>query len=187
MSIVVAVKKDNKTVMVADSQVSFGSMSFPGSNLKVEKIRKIGESYFASTGWGLYDDIIDNYLVDKPDVELLSRRSIFEFFLGLWKALHDKYNFVNDQSDSEHDSPFGDLDATFLVVNKAGIFMIDSDLSITQFEQYYAIGSGGDYSLGVIHALYDEKLDATEIAQKAVTTAIAFDTKCGGDVMVCEV
>ncbi len=187
MSIVVAVKKDNETVIVADSQVSFGSMSFPGSNLKVEKIRKIGESYFASTGWGLYDDIIDNYLIDKPDIALLDRKSIFEFFLGLWKALHDKYNFVNDQSDSDHDSPFGDLDATFLVVNKEGIFMIDSDLSITQFEQYYAIGSGSDYSLGVINTLYDEKLDATEIAKRAVSTAIAFDTKCGGDIMVCEV
>jgi len=183
----VAIKKDNKTVIVADSQVSFGSMSFPGSNLKVEKIRQIGESYFASTGWGLYDDIIDNYLIDKSDIELLNRKSIFEFFLGLWKALHDKYTFVNDQSDSDHDSPFGDLDATFLVVNKAGIFMIDSDLSITQFEQYFAIGSGSDYSLGVIHALYSDNLDAIEIAKKAVTTAIAFDTKCGGDMMVCEV
>ncbi len=184
MSIVVAVKKDDQTVIVADSQVSFGSMSFPGSNLKVEKIRKIGSSYFASTGWGLYDDIIENYLIDKPDIELLSKHAIFEFFLGLWKALHDKYNFVNDQSDSDHDSPFGDLDATFLVVNKTGIFMIDSDMSITQFEQYYAIGSGGDYSLGVIHTLYDDNLDATAIATRAVATAIAFDTKCGGDTMV---
>ncbi len=184
MSIVVAVKKDNKTVIVADSQVSFGSMSFPSDNLKIEKIRKIGESYFSSTGWGLYDDIIDHYLSEHPEIELLSRKTIFEFFLGLWKALHDKYNFVNDQSDSDHDSPFGDLDATFLVVNTEGIFMIDSDLSITQFEQYYAIGSGSDYSLGVIHALYDEKLSATEIAKKAVATAIAFDTKCGGAITV---
>ncbi|VAX01811.1 hypothetical protein MNBD_GAMMA22-157 [hydrothermal vent metagenome] len=185
MSIVVAVKKGDQTAIVADSQVSFGSMSFPGSNLKVEKIRKIGASYFASTGWGLYDDIIENYLIDKPDIELLSKQAIFEFFLGLWKALHDKYNFVNDQSDSDHDSPFGDLDATFLVVNKAGIYMIDSDMSITQFEQYYAIGSGCDYSLGVVHTLYDENLDATEIAKRAVATAIAFDTKCGGDTMTC--
>jgi len=65
--------------------------------------------------------------------------------------------------------------------------MIDSDLSITKFEQYYAIGSGSDYSLGVIHTLYDEKLDATEIATRAVSTAIAFDTKCGGDIMICNV
>lgn len=187
MSIVVAVKKGNQTVVVADSQVSFGSMCFPGSNLKVEKIRMIGKSYFTSTGWGLYDDIIDHYLLDKPEVELLNREDIFSFFLGLWKALHDKYNFVNDQADSEHESPFGDLDASFLVVNTEGIFLVDSDLSITQFEQYYAIGSGSDYSIGAIHALYDQKLDATEIAKRAASTAIAFDSKCGGDLMVCVV
>ena len=184
MSIVVAVRKNDDLVMAADSQISFGSARIPPDNLKTKKIRILGDSLFASTGWGLYDDIIDDYIGQKEHVSFTNSKDIFRFFMGLWKDLHERYSFVNDQCGEEKDSPFGDLDSNFLIANKSGLYQVGSDMSITRFDQYYAIGSGGDYSLGAIQALYDDDLGAAEIASRAVRAAIAFDTKCGGDVLL---
>ena len=183
MSIVVAVRKENSLVMASDSQISFGSSRIPYENLNPEKISILGGALFSSAGWGLYDDIIADYAAANPELRLEDERSIFHFFIGLWKALHDRYTFVNDQCD-EKESPFGDLDASFLIANGNGMFHVGGDISVTRFEQYYAIGSGSDYALGALHALYEQDLTATQIAQGAVATAIAFDTKCGGDIRV---
>lgn len=184
MSIVLAVKKDAQLVIAADSQISFGGARIPYDNLRPKKIRRLGDSFFASTGWGLYDDIIDDFVAGKEDIRLQDSRSIFRFFLGLWKELHERYSFVNDQCGEEKDSPFGDLDSAFLIVNHAGLFQVGGDMSVTRFNQYYAIGSGADYALGALHSLYDSDLDAREIARRGVEAAIAFDTKCGGEVLL---
>lgn len=59
-----------------------------------------------------------------------------------WKELHEQYNFVKDQSNEEDPSPFGDLDATFLITNPNGIFYVSSNMSVSKFEKYFAIGAG---------------------------------------------
>ena len=184
MSIVVAVKKHGHTVMAADSLISFGDMRMPADNLQVEKIRRVGGSLFASTGWGLYDNVLDDYLARQPAGELSDERAIFSFFMALWKELHARYTLVKDQPDEDGKSPFGDLDASFLIANQTGIFHVGSDMSVSRMHQYCAIGSGGDYGLGALHALYGQNLDAETIARCAVETACAFDTKCGGEILV---
>ncbi|UCE90375.1 MAG: hypothetical protein JSW10_06070 [Pseudomonadota bacterium] len=184
MSIVVTVRKGDEIVMAADSQISFGSMRVPEDNLQVSKIRVIGSSLFSSAGWALYDDILNHYLNKNPDIKLDEPQAIFNFFVDLWKELHERYNFVNDQCGEEKDSPFGDLDSSFLIASANGLFHVGSDLSVTSFERYYAIGSGADYSLGALYTLYHQDLDARTIAERAVLAAIAFDTKCGGDILV---
>jgi ATP-dependent protease HslVU (ClpYQ) peptidase subunit len=132
----------------------------------------------------LYDDILNHYLSKNPDIRLDDPQTIFNFFVDLWKELHERYNFVNDQCGEEKDSPFGDLDSSFLIASANGLFHVGSDLSVTSFERYYAIGSGADYGLGALYTLYHQDLDARTIAERAVLAAIAFDTRCGGDIMV---
>jgi len=82
---------------------------------------------------------------------------------------------------------FGNLDASFLIANRGGIYMVSGDMSISRFEQYAAIGSGADYALGALYHLYDQERDAATIARKAVETAIQFNVHCGGDVQVVKV
>ena len=53
--------------------------------------------------------------------------------------------------------------------------------SITQFQQYYAIGSGAGYALGALHALYGDH-SPTETARRAVQAAIDLDIYCGGEI-----
>jgi ATP-dependent HslUV protease subunit HslV len=145
------------------------------------KMRKVGRAYIATTGWGVYTNILDDYVGRSRQPQLNDAASIFSFFRNFWKALHQRYAFVNDQC-SETDSPFGDLDASFLVASESGIFYVACDMSVTEFEQYYAVGSGAGYALGAMHALYGGRQSAEAIARRAVSAASALDIYCGGEV-----
>ena len=183
MSIVLAVKKNHEIVVAADSQTNFGSQVVTFDNHSVSKIRSVADSLLASTGWSLYDNIFDDFLERNSPKTLADRKAIFSFFLKLWREMGEKYSLVNEQC-NEDDSPFGDLDASFLVVNRSGIFHISSDMSVVDFRQYYAIGSGSDYSMGAMHALYNQDLDAETIARRAIEAAIALNVYCGGETQV---
>lgn len=182
MSIAVAIKNSRQLVLGTDSQTSFGSSRVPTDNLKTIKIHQIGAAYLATTGWGLYENILDDYLTRSPGVKIDTKQTIFAFFMTFWKELHEHYPFVKDQPDKEDESPFGSLDASFLVISAQGIFHIGADMSVTTFEKYYAIGSGADYALGAVAALYNDTLDATTVCQKAIAAAIDFDVHCGGEI-----
>lgn len=186
MSIVVAVTKDNQTVMAADTMGFYGSQRVPIDNSRAYKIRRVGRILLAMTGWSVYDNIIDDLLIKQPKPPLGTSQEIFRFFLTMWKELHDRYAFVNDQA-ANKDSPFGDLDATFMVANGRGIFKVASDTNVSHFEKYYAIGSGCDYALGCLFATYDTDLDAASLARRAVETAINFDCYCGGEIDLFDV
>lgn len=182
MSIVVGIHKDLEICVAADTQSSFGSSRVPTENASVNKLRRIGPAIIGTTGWGIYENILDDFLasLDSPP-ELGSKGHIFSFFLELWKALHEHYPFVNDQSDRD-DSPFGNLDAAFLVASPSGLFYVASDLSVTQFERYCAVGSGADFSMGAAYTLYPSELSAEEIARRAADAACAFNLYCGGPI-----
>ena len=72
------------------------------------------------------------------------------------------------------------MDSTFLIANEGGIFTVASDLGVTPLEQYYAIGSGGEYAIGVLYTLYSRTDDIESIATDAVQAAIAMNLQCGG-------
>jgi ATP-dependent HslUV protease, peptidase subunit HslV len=181
MSIAVAVKSQGRVVIACDTKRTFGSGEVPESNLSDMKLRKVGNSYLATTGWGLYSNILDDYLATRRNARLVDARSIFGFFRVFWKDLHQRYSFVSDQRHDD-ESPFGDLDASFLIASPNGIFSVACDMSVTEFQQYYAIGSGAPYALGAMHALYKESGDPDLVARKATEAAMALDLYCGGTV-----
>lgn len=188
MTIAVAVRKGGQTVIAADTQSNFGHNRAPLGNHRTQKILTLGANHLATSGWGLYANILNDFLARKRTPKLDSEGDVFRFFQTFWKALHEQYTMVNDQCQNEEErSPFGDLDASFLLVNGAGIFFVSSDTSVTAFQQYYAVGSGAEFALGALHALYDGDLDAETLARRACAAAMAFNVYCGGEVDVCRV
>ncbi|MEQ1860657.1 MAG: hypothetical protein ABMA13_12045 [Chthoniobacteraceae bacterium] len=181
MSVIVAVRKNSSITIAADSQDNFGDLRPPPENHDALKLRSVGDAVLGSSGWALYDDIFAHYL-KRRRVSLRDRHSVFDFFVKFWKALRREYPFVNDQPGKENETPFANLDASFLVASPGGIFLISSNMSVSEFRQYYAIGSGSDYAIGAVHALYDEVKDPAVIAERAVRAAIAYDNSCGGRV-----
>ena len=186
MSIAVAVRVGDDIVLATDSKRTFGAGAVPDDNFREAKMRKVGAAHIATTGWGVYNNILDDYLRTSRTPKLADSASIFAFFRNFWRALHDRYAFVNDQC-TEGDSPFGDLDASFLIVNAQGIFYVACDMSVTRFDNYYAVGSGAPYALGAMHALYGARANPETLARKAVAAASALDIYCGGEVNLVKV
>ena len=184
MSIAVAVRKGNTLAVAADSQENFGDRKIVGSNHRASKILALGGSQLAMTGWGVYDNVFHDYLASRRPPRFASEREIFTFFVRLWKDLRKRYSFVDDQVAEDDRSPFADLDSSFLVGNRHGIFHVSGDMSVMAFHEYYAIGSGASYALGVLHALYASERDAGTLARRACEAAIAFDVYCGGEIDV---
>ena len=186
MSIAVAVRKRGQIVVAADSQESFGDRRVLRDNHGASKIVRAGSSYIASTGWGAYDNILRDYLARGSRPRLGSEPAVFAFFIDFWRQLHKRYQFVNDQvaADDDDRSPFADLDSSFLVANRTGIYYVSSNISVMEFKRYYAIGSGASYALGALHALYDQGLGAESLARRACEAASAFDVSSGGDIDV---
>lgn len=182
MSIAVAVRRDTTVALATDSMIHFGGEKVPTWNLADPKMRRVGQAWVAATGWTLYSNILDDWLDGRKRMpSLTTSAAVFRFFNDLWKRLHERYSFVRDQPD-DHDSPFGDLDSTFLVVSPGGVFHVASDLSVTRFEHYFAIGSGAPVALGAIHALWDTDADAAALARAGVDAAMTHDLYCGGPI-----
>jgi ATP-dependent HslUV protease, peptidase subunit HslV len=184
MSIALAIEKNGELIVAADTLTSFGHTKVPPVLHAADKVRRVGANLLATTGWGLYENILDDIIARRKNIKLGSREQIFEFFLRLWNDLHKKYSFVNDQIDEKEAGPFGNLDSTFIIAGRAGIFYVGPDMSVTKVKHYFAIGSGAQFALGTLHGLFDSKLDAEAIARRAVESAIAFDTYCGGEVQI---
>ena len=62
MSIAFVVKKNNKIVIGAGTLQCFDSNTTSVDNLYETKLRRIGSAVVAGAGWGLYDNILDDYL-----------------------------------------------------------------------------------------------------------------------------
>ncbi len=183
MSIVVAVKKGNEVVIAADSQLAYGSNKASSGNVNNPKIRRIGSVLIGSVGWGIYDDILNDYLLRKKSVRLNTSQEIFRFFMEFWHVLRNKYSLIHTECKDEK-SPFGDLDQEFLIVTTKRIFFVGSNMSVTEFLKFHAIGAGAEFALGAMHVLYEQGLDARELASKAVATVIANNLYCGGEIQV---
>jgi ATP-dependent HslUV protease subunit HslV len=180
MTVAVAVRKKNKTVLVADSLVHFGGQRFPARDTRLNKIHRIGDSLIAWAGWSLYAEMLTAHLAASERVPpLRSEAEVFAFFVGFWRAMQSNYTFVQSSTPQEG-HPFANLESTFLLVNSSGIYRIAGDMDVTQFQQYSAIGSGSQYALGALRVLYEQALSAETIGRRAVQVGIDFDVYCGG-------
>jgi len=186
MSIVVAVKKNGRVAIAADTMHTTGSRREHIDNLVAQsKLRRVGRAVLGGVGWSVYDNILDHYLAGyRRAPQLRNEQAIFSFFLKFWKSLREKYQVVNDQPDREDRSPFCDLDSEFIVAHARGIFLVSSDLTVMQFEKYVATGSGDKYAYGALHILYDSRKTAEQVARQAVEAAVHFDQSCGGSIEV---
>lgn len=183
MSVVIAVQKGSTIAIACDSVLHSGSRRESEDNVVSPKIRRFGQSFVASTGWSVYDNVMVDYLSRRAAPAFRDEVSIYRFFLTLWKALRRDYGLVNEQC-HEDKSPFGDMDSSFLIANRHGIFGVDVDMSVLRFRKYHAIGSGSEYALGALFPIYDELKDAAAIARRAAEAAVHFDKSCGGTVSV---
>jgi ATP-dependent protease HslVU (ClpYQ) peptidase subunit len=62
-----------------------------------------------------------------------------------------------------------------LLANPHGIFEVDTDRKVTEYEFFWATGSGRKYALGAMFQAYDHLRTARDIAVAGVLAATEFD------------
>ena len=106
-------------------------------------------------------------------IDLSGASEIFKTWNRLHAALKDRY-FLLPEEDKEDALESSRMDV--LIVNPNGIFGVSGHRTVQEFSKFYAYGSGSDYALGALWALYDRPgLSALQIARQAIVAAVEFD------------
>jgi len=179
MSTVVVVKKAGKICIAADSLTSFGDLKLSSEyDAAHDKITRFKENYLGIVGSAAHQLVLESVFANKKiidkdlEIDLSSRISIFESFRALHPILKDKY-FLNAKD--EDDDPYESTQIDALIANPSGIFGVHSLREVTEYKKFWAIGSGAEYALGAMFAVYDKAKTAKEIAHAGVAAGAEFN------------
>lgn len=179
MSTVVVVRKGSIGAICADTLTKWGTVKESAAYVQNhEKILQIGDTFIGVTGPATFKLILRDYFSENGgDAKLDNPGSIFRTWNRLHRALKDRY-FLLGEEDKEDALESSRIDV--LLLNKFGIFGVAAHRTVQEFSRFYAFGSGADYALGALYALYDNPdLNAEQIAQRATEAAAEFDDSTG--------
>ena len=175
MSTIVVVKKNGKACIAADSLTTFGDLRM-GSKYDTgyDKIQKYKEGYFGIVGSAAHALVMESVMEDmKVKLDFSSRMAIFETFRKLHPVLKDKYFLIAKDEDED---PYEATHIDAVICNQKGIFGVYSLREVSEYSTFWAIGSGAEYALGAMHALYDKLDSAEEIAKAGIEAGAEFNT-----------
>jgi len=174
VSTVTVVKKNGLVAIAADTLSSLGARKMPPRyDRGAGKIFRIGESYVGLTGWSVHQQVLEHAFgsIGEPPA-LASATEIFDVFLSLHTRLKQHY-FLNPRA--SEDDPYESARMSLLIANRHGIFGLYAVRAVIEHERFWASGSGSDYALGAMHAVYEGGGDAAAIAEAGVRAGIEFD------------
>lgn len=179
MSTVVVAKKAGKVCIAADSLTSFGDLKLNSKyDAAHDKILRHEDNYLGIVGSAAHQLVMESVFTNKKteekeiEIDLSSRLSIFESFRALHPVLKEKY-FLNAKD--EDDDPYESTQIDALIANPYGIFGVHSLREVTEYNKFWAIGSGAEYALGAMFAVYDKAVSAEEVAQAGVAAGAEFN------------
>ena len=98
--------------------------------------------------------------------------SIFESLKQVHPILKEEY-YLNSKDEDQDDYETSRIDA--LLMTPKGIFGIYSMREVDEYTRFWAVGSGADFALGAMHAVYDQLDSAEQIAQVGIEAGAKFD------------
>ena len=154
---IVAVKKDGKTVIAGDGQVTAGqSIVMKGNAVKVRRL------YDGKVIYGFAGTVADAFTLSEKFEEMLQKYSgnLMRSAIALaqlWRG----------------DKALRQLEAMMIVADKTDLLVLDGTGNVIQPENgVCAIGSGGNYALSAARALIkNTNMTAREIAVEAMRRA----------------
>lgn len=173
MTTCVVVKKNGQIAIACDSLVTFGDTRLSNAYEANNKIFQIGESYITVAGTAAHFPVMRKLLNDMgEDCRLSSRDEVFETFSKVHGLLKENY-FLNTKEDE--DDPYESSQITSLVANPHGIFGVYSYREVFSFDRFWGIGSGRNFALGAMYAVFDQDRNARDIAEVGVRAGAEFD------------
>ena len=184
MSTIVVVRKGRQACIAADTLTSFDDVKMGSVYDKHhDKIQVCGESYVGIIGSSAHSLVIEDIFnqAEAADYALNSRQEIFRTFVRLHSILKEKY-FLNTNTKDESNDPYEPSHIDAVIANKSGIFAVYGLRDTNEFTRFWAIGSGCDFALGAMHAVYDRLESAEEIARIGVEAGIEFNNASGSPI-----
>lgn len=169
---IVAVKKDNKTAIAGDGQITFGQQTIMKSTAK--KVRKI---YNNNVIIGFAGSVADAVTLAEILEEKLEQHS------GNLKRAA-----IELAKEWRRDRTLGKLEALLIAADKDNMLLISGNGEVIEPEEgIIAIGSGGNFALAAAKALIKyTNLTAEEIAKEAILIASSICVYTNNNV-TCEV
>jgi len=176
MTTIVAIHKNGKICVGADSLSVYGSRKELGSKLVINthKLFCFNDGILATAGHASWNLILRNYFKTHLLRDIPNSDSLLETLFKMHKNLKEKYFLTQKTIGTDL---FESSEYNFLLVTKHGIFDVEWDRTIRQYSTFSALGSGEQYALGAIKACYSYIEDPIEIAEIALKAAAKFDNK----------
>src|SRR4029453_8661968 len=106
------------------------------------------------------------------ECQLGSRREIFNTFQRLHPVLKERF-FLNPKE--EDGDPYESSQITALIANASGIYGVYSYREVFSFDRFWGIGSGRNFALGAMYAVYERTASARRVAEIGVRAGVEFD------------
>ena len=180
MSTITIVQKDGSAAIAADLMTKMGSCKCPARHKShPTKIVRLGDSLIGVVGSTAHIRVVQSLARNHADrMNLCSVDAIFETFRSLHKLLVDDYHLLTKEDDDEQ--PYESSQMNLLIANSTGIYEVQGYREVTQFERFWATGSGRDFALGAMEAVYENKdLSAQHVAEQGVEAGCTFDAGSG--------
>ncbi|MCH9626289.1 MAG: hypothetical protein S4CHLAM123_14850 [Chlamydiales bacterium] len=185
MTTIAAVKKGQRLCIAADTLACFGSRKEIAEKHVYDngKIVQIGQNFVGFAGHPSWELILNHYFSKKKNILTWETADhIFEAFNTFHQHLKKKYFLAPSPA---RYVPLECSDFEFLIVNSHGIFEVDYVRVVRQHKYFSAIGSGEEYALGAIKAVYESIDDPEEMAKTAIGAAAQFDSKTALPLQTC--
>jgi len=174
MTTIVVVRKGDAAVIAADSLTTFGTTRLaPAYDRSPHKIAAYRDSFIGVAGSAAHQLVLENLLERNPTLDFHGKAAIYETFRKLHPVLKDEA-FLNPKE--EDDDPYESSQMTVMIANPSGIYAVYSMREVFEFDRFWAIGTGRDFALGAMYAVYENTADATTIAMAGVLAGAEFDT-----------
>lgn len=178
MSTIVVAIKNGTACIGADTLSSLGSLRQRGHHVvNKTKITRIDDTFIGLTGTSASLVVMNSYFAnpERPR-DFSSADAIFE------TLRHAHYFLKNEYFMAAHPDKGEEYETTQfygLAANPHGIFAIYSYRSAQQFAQFWSAGSGRDFALGAMAAVYDQCATAEQIVRIGLEAAAEFDSATG--------
>lgn len=173
MTTLVIVRKGDDIAIAADSLTTFGDTRLSAEHDRTyDKIIRYRDTYIGLCGSAAHQLVFESLLRREELLDFSDKFAIFETFRKLHPVLKEQH-FLNPKE--EEDDPYESTQMTALIANPHGIFGVYSMREVFEYTQFWAAGTGREFALGAMQALYSRLKTAEAVARAGVEAGAIFD------------
>ncbi len=173
MTTLVVARMGDEIAIAADSLTTFGDTRLAAEHDRTfDEIVQHQGTYIGLCGSAAHQLVFESMLRRQEALDFSSRFAIFETFRKLHPILKEQH-FLNPKE--EEDDPYESTQVTALIANAHGIFGVYSMREVFEYTKFWAAGSGREFALGAMHALYPQLRSAEGVARAGLEAGALFD------------